>query len=73
MMYVIEIFGRCKQQNKQMSKEEIKRELDYLRDKRARNGWRDGDSEKYEELLRMWDNCAHIGANGRYVKDNTYR
>lgn len=51
-----------------MSKEEIKREIEYLRDKQARYGWREGDAEKFEELQRMWDKCAHYNKEGRPIK-----
>ncbi len=50
-----------------MSKEEVKKEIEYLRDKRAKYGWHDGDNEKFDRLQRMWDNFAHI-ENGKYVK-----
>ena len=50
-----------------MSKEEVKREIEYLRDKRAKYGWREGDSEKMDKLQEMWDNFAHI-EKGKYVK-----
>ena len=51
-----------------MSKEEIKREMEYLRDKQAKYGWREGDSEKFEKLEKMWEKCAHLDKNGKYVK-----
>ena len=50
-----------------MSKEEVKKEIEYLRDKRAKYGWREGDAEKFEKLQKMWENFAHI-ENGKYVK-----
>lgn len=51
-----------------MDKEEIKREIEYLRDKQARYGWREGDSEKFEKLQSMWEKCAHYDKNGRSIK-----
>ena len=50
-----------------MSKEEVKREIEYLRDKQAKYGWREGDSERFEKLQKLWENFAHI-EKGRYVK-----
>lgn len=51
-----------------MSKEEVKREIEYLRDKQAKYGWRDGDSERFDELQRLWEKCAHIDSKGKYIK-----
>jgi len=45
-----------------MSKEEIKREI------RAKYGWRDGDIERFYELQRLWEKCAHIDSKGKYIK-----
>ena len=50
-----------------MSKEEVKKEIEYLRDKQSRCGWREGDAEKFEELQRLWEKFAHI-EKGKYVK-----
>ena len=39
-----------------MSREEVKKEIEYLRDKRSKYGWRDGDSERFNELQKLWGN-----------------
>jgi len=51
-----------------MSKEEVKKEIEYLRDKRSKYGWRDGDSERFDELQKLWENLAHIDEKGKYTK-----
>jgi hypothetical protein len=51
-----------------MDKEEIKREIEYLKDKRGGYGWREGDAEKFEQLQRQWERCMHLDRNGKQVK-----
>jgi|GEM_PF-2964583 len=51
-----------------MSKEEVKKEIEYLRDKRSKYGWRDGDSERFNELQKLWENFSHIDEKGKYTK-----
>lgn len=51
-----------------MSKEEVKKEIEYLRDKQSKYGWRDGDSERFEYLQKLWGSFAHIDKNGKYTK-----
>ena len=43
-----------------MSKEEVRKEIEYLRDKRSKYGWRYGDSERLNELQKLWENFSHI-------------
>lgn len=50
-----------------MTKEECKKEIEYLRDKQSKYGWREGDSEKFENLQRLWESFAHI-EKGKYIK-----
>ena len=50
-----------------MSKDEVKKEIEYLRNKQSNYGWREGDAEKFDKLQKMWDNFAHVN-NHKYVK-----
>lgn len=51
-----------------MNKEEVKKEIEYLRNKRSQYGWREGDSDKFDELQKKWESFAHLDNKGKYTK-----
>ncbi|GEM_PF-6588500 len=55
-----------------MNKEEIKREIEYLRNKQSRYGWREGDSESSKSFNECGINALTITMKVDQLKRQVY-